>query len=120
MAGRVHQAVSARSRRRRPLAGPGPVTTSRVPLLLRLVAGAFALTLPTAGALAANVDACPQRYEAANGPLAGGIGPADFGAIPEACPATEVAMRMRAALLIASTMPDYYGSILGSAMLRGR
>ena len=89
-------------------------------MLLRLVVGACALMLPMADALAANGDACPQRYEAANGPLAGGIGPADFGAIPEACPATEVAMRARAALLIASTMPDYYGSILGSAMLRGR
>ena len=84
-----------------------------------LVVGGLALTLPAA-ALAANGDACPQSYEAASGPLAGGIGPADFGAIPEACPATEVAMRARAALLIASTMPDYYGSILGSAMLRGR
>jgi len=96
------------------------VTTSRVPLLLRVVIGTCAVVLPTAAALAANGDACPRSYEAANGPLAGGIGPADFGAIPEACPATEVATRARVALLIASTMPDYYGSILGSAMLRGR
>jgi hypothetical protein len=29
-------------------------------------------------------------------------------------------MRARAAVLVASTMPDYYGSILGSATLRGR
>ena len=102
------------------------MTTSHVPRLLRVVRVvrvvivAWALVLPAAAALAANGDACPHSYEAANGPLAGGIGPADFGAIPAACPATEVAMRARAALLIASTMPDYYGSILGSAMLGGR
>ena len=96
------------------------MSVPRAAVVVRLVVAACASTLPAAGALAANGDACPQNYEAANGPLAGGIGPADFGAIPEACPATEVATRARAALLIASTMPDYYGSILGSAMLRGR
>lgn len=96
------------------------MTTSRVPSLLRLLIGAWALAAPAAGALAANGDVCPQGYEAANGPLAGGTGPADFGAIPEVCPATDVAMRARGTLLVASTMPDYYGSILGSVTLRGR
>ena len=98
----------------------GTVSLSRVSTQLRLLAGVLTLAAPAATARAANGDACPLSYEAANGPLAGGTGPADFGAIPDACPATEVAMRARGAMLIASTMPDYYGSILTSAMLRGR
>jgi hypothetical protein len=96
------------------------VSLSRASTLLRLLAGALTLAAPAASARAASGDVCPLGYEAASGPLAGGTGPADFGAIPEACPATDVAMRARGALLIASTMPDYYGSILTSAMLRGR
>jgi len=50
----------------------------------------------------------------------GGNGPADFGAIPEVCGATDGLVRLRGALLIASTMPDYYGSIFAGATLRGR
>jgi hypothetical protein len=80
---------------------------------------ACALALPAAVARASDT-ACPLSYEAANGPLAGGTGPADFGAIPEACAATDATLRLRGALLVASTMPDYYGSILTSATLRGR
>jgi len=63
---------------------------------------------------------CPTVDDPTGGPLAGGTGPADFGAAPEACGATDVALRARGALLIASTMPDYYGSIIGTATARGR
>jgi hypothetical protein len=96
------------------------VSVSRVSTLLRVLTGSLMLVAPMATARAANGDVCPLSYEAANGPLAGGTGPADFGAIPDACPATDVAMRARGAVLIASSMPDYYGSILTSAMLHGR
>jgi len=65
-------------------------------------------------------DVCPRGNDPTAGPLAGGIGPADFGAVPEACGATDASLRLRAGLLVASTMPDYYGSFLGAATLRGR
>jgi hypothetical protein len=83
----------------------------------------FALLLwswPAAGA----TGACPAAGDPAAGPLPGYNGPADFpadfGAVPEACGATDAAVRLRAAMLVAPDMPDYYGSVLGSAMLRGR
>jgi hypothetical protein len=65
-------------------------------------------------------EVCPPRGDIASGPLMGGIGPADFGAVPDACGATDGVLRLRGALLIASTMPDYYGSLFGGATLRGR
>ena len=65
-------------------------------------------------------DVCGEVWEAASGPLPGGIGPADFGAIPEACAASEVALRLRGALLVASSKPDFYGSIIAGAMVRAR
>jgi hypothetical protein len=64
--------------------------------------------------------ACPDGGEAAAGPLPGGDQPADFGAVPEACGGTDVALRLRGALLIARSMPDYYGSVIAGAMFRGR
>jgi hypothetical protein len=76
--------------------------------------------LVTARAEAAAPDACPTENDPAAGPLAGGIGPADFGAVPEACGATDASLRLRGALTVASTMPDYYGSFLGATTLRGR
>lgn len=65
-------------------------------------------------------DVCPKPGDVASGPLMGGNGPADFGAIPEVCGATDGLVRLRGALLIASTMPDYYGSIFAGTTLRGR
>jgi hypothetical protein len=65
-------------------------------------------------------DVCPRGNEPAAGPLAGGIGPADFGAVPEACGATDASLRLRTELVDASTMPDYYGRFIGAATLRGR
>jgi hypothetical protein len=82
------------------------------------IALAGALLATASGARAAEV--CPAAGEAASGPLAGGTGPADFGAIPEACPGFDVTLRARAALLVAAGMPDYFGSILADAMLRAR
>lgn len=52
--------------------------------------------------------------------MMGGTGPADFGAIPEACGATDAELRLRGALAIAPSMPDYFGSIFAGATLRGR
>jgi hypothetical protein len=87
------------------------------------VSGRLAITvlaLLASTRAAAAPDVCPKQNDPAAGPLAGGIGPADFGAVPEACGATDVSARVRGGLLLATTMPDYYGSILGSTTLRGR
>jgi hypothetical protein len=65
-------------------------------------------------------EACPRGGDSLIGPLLGGTGPADFGAVPEVCGATDGLLRLRGALLIASTMPDYYGSIFAGSTLRGR
>jgi hypothetical protein len=48
------------------------------------------------------------------------VGPADFGAIPEACPGGDLALRVRGALLIASSAPDFYGNATAGATLRYR
>ena len=69
---------------------------------------------------ASAADVCAPGDDRAAGPLAGGPGPADFGAVPETCSATDAALRARGSLLVASTMPDYYGSIIGTATLSGR
>ena len=69
---------------------------------------------------ARGADACPKSGDPASGALLGGTGPADFGAVPEVCGATDGVLRLRGALLIASTMPDYYGRIFAGATLRGR
>ena len=69
---------------------------------------------------ASAADVCPRGGDPAAGPLAGGPGPADFGAVPEACGATDALLRFRGALLVATTMPDYYGRVIGVATLRGR
>jgi hypothetical protein len=84
---------------------------SRLVLVVALLLGSRA-----AGA----ADACPRSDDPAAGPLMGGNGPADFGAVPEACGATDGALRLRTSVLVASTMPDFYGSVLGAATLRGR
>ena len=66
----------------------------------------------------AAADGCPSLWEGAAGPLPGGTGPADFGAIPNPCRADELVFRLRTALLSAPSMPDYYGSLIESAMFR--
>lgn len=73
---------------------------------------------------ARGADVCPTSGDSANGPangpLMGGTGPADFGAVPEVCGATDGVLRLRGAAAIAPTMPDYYGSLFAGATLRGR
>jgi hypothetical protein len=54
------------------------------------------------------------------GPLPTGVGPADFGAVPESCPGFDLAVRARATLLVASDAPDYFGLATASAMFRLR
>lgn len=65
-------------------------------------------------------DICPAGNDPTAGPLAGGTGAADFGAVPEACGATGASLRLRGALRDASGMPDYYRSLVGTATLRAR
>jgi hypothetical protein len=84
----------------------------------RVAIAAAVLLLGSRAAVAAGI--CARDADGAAGPLLGGTGPADFGAVPEACGATDGLVRLRGALLIASTMPDYYGSIFAGATLRGR
>lgn len=100
------------------------------PWLAAVVAGTLMLTAGVARAAggpppvdALTLDACPERWEAANGPLAGGAQPtqpADFGAIPEACPASDLALRLRGALVDESGGPGFFGDVLSDAMLRAR
>lgn len=84
----------------------------------RALAAALAVGLAASERLAAG--ACPEPWEAAAGPLPAGVGPADFGAIPEACPASDLALRLRGTLLVASAKPDFYGNASAGAMLRYR
>jgi hypothetical protein len=83
------------------------------------VAVVFVVALTVARA-ANGAEVCPKPADGASGPLLGGIGPADFGAVPEVCGATDGTLRLRGALMIASSMPDYRGSIFAGATLRGR
>jgi hypothetical protein len=80
------------------------------------------LTFLALGAVSARAgaSACPEIWQASGGPLPGGTDAADFGAIPETCGATELTLRLRATALVASTMPDYYGFVSASSMLRLR
>ena len=67
--------------------------------------------------------ACPGRFEAAAGPLAGGTEaeqPADFGAVPDACPGSDLSLRLRGELFDGSAAPDFEGRIIGSATVRAR
>jgi hypothetical protein len=88
-------------------------------LLLGIGGGARAADLP-GGELA---DGCPARWEAASGPLPGGtepMQPADFGAIPEACPGSDLSMRLRSSLLDDSDAPGFFGDVLTDVMARAR
>jgi hypothetical protein len=79
--------------------------------------------LLAAAGLARAETICPPGGEGAAGPLAGGkpaYFPADFGAIPEACPVRDLTLRLRGGLIFAPGMPDYFGSIAADAMLRAR
>ncbi|HVZ75467.1 MAG TPA: hypothetical protein VHJ20_24000 [Polyangia bacterium] len=79
--------------------------------------GALALVLLCARAEA---SPCGDPRDAAGGPLAGGTDGADYGAIPEACAGTDLALRLRGTLLVARDAPDFYGNASGTATLRLR
>lgn len=85
---------------------------ARVALVLWLLGGA--------ARAAPGGAACPQDWEASSGPLPGGNLAADFGAIPETCPGSDIAARLRGALLIASAKPDFYGSVIAGTLVRAR
>ena len=79
----------------------------------------------TAGAARADLagGACPGRFEAAAGPLAGGTEaaqPADFGAVAETCPGSELSLRLRGELFDGSAAPDFEGRIVASGTVRAR
>jgi hypothetical protein len=66
---------------------------------------------------------CPGRFEAAAGPLAGGTEaeqPADFGAVPDACPGSDLSLRLRGELFDGSAAPDFEGRIVASGTVRAR
>jgi hypothetical protein len=68
----------------------------------------------------ARADVCSAPREAAGGPLPGGTDAADFGAIPEACAGTDLALRLRGSLLVASDKPDFFGAVVATSTLRLR
>lgn len=75
------------------------------------------------GSADARADSCPTRWEAASGPLPGGtepMQPADFGAVPEACPGSDLALRLRSSLLDDSDAPGFFGDVLTDVMARAR
>jgi hypothetical protein len=98
-------------------AGPAVTVTSRRSGVAAAAAATLGLLLVARSAGAA---ACPEAWSAAAGPLPAGVGPADFGAVPEACPASEIALRARGTLLVASAAPDFFGSVAAGATLRAR
>jgi hypothetical protein len=75
-----------------------------------------ALCLVTADAGA--TDACDSAQPEAGAPVRVPLGPADFGMVPEACPATAIMLAGRTSILIAED--DFYGMLLAGAGLRGR
>lgn len=64
------------------------------------------------------VCADPRRVDL--GPLPGGTDVADWGAIPESCSGTDVALRLRGSALVASGGPDYFGDVVATSTLRLR
>jgi hypothetical protein len=81
----------------------------------RLVVAAFIL-LPSLSARAQERPCTPQLIDA--GPLLAGPGSADFGQVPEACPATDLFLRLRGELLL--DQDDFHGTVTGGLTLRGR
>jgi hypothetical protein len=86
----------------------------------RAAAIALACAWVCAAAGPASAAVCGEPRRADGGPLPAGIDAADFGAIPETCPGTDLGLRLRATVLVASSMPDYYGALTASSMLRLR
>jgi hypothetical protein len=90
------------------------------PVTARARAARVALLVALAAAPAARADVCADPRRVDGGPLAGGTDGADFGAIPEACAGTDFGLRLRGTLLVASSMPDYFGEVVATSTLRLR
>lgn len=88
------------------------------------VAGlAAGLALAGGARVAQAQQACLPPFDAAANPLAGGtstLSPADFGTVPEVCPAGDASLRLRGELVYAAGAPDFFGRIAGTATLRTR
>jgi len=106
--------------RQNPRTGSGP------PAILRPGAAGLGCVLMIALVSASPARAaggCPERLEAAAGPLAGGTQaeqPADFGAIPEACAGSDLSLRLRGELADHGGAPDFAGDLIGSVTARAR
>lgn len=82
---------------------------------LALAAALGVLALPHAARAS---GPCDSPLPEAGVPIRTPHGPADFGTVPEACPATAAALRGRLGLLIAEE--DYYGGVETGGGLRAR
>ncbi|HSS37193.1 MAG TPA: hypothetical protein VLT58_00345 [Polyangia bacterium] len=97
--------------------GPGPALNAR------RAAALIAAALLVATAARAEAEGCAPAGDAAAAPLPGGtttFNPADFGNVPEICPAGEASLRLRGELVDASGAPDFFGRLVGSATFRVR
>lgn len=101
--------------------GSGPAVTRRLATSAAVLALTLAATAAPAHAQATTACASPGAANA--NPLAGGtstFNPADFGSVPEVCPAGEASLRLRGELVNASAAPDFFGRIIGTATFRAR
>lgn len=83
---------------------------------MRTIAAALALSSLFVAANAAAL--CEPDARDPSAPARIGFGPAGFGSLPEACPATEIALQGDATILVATE--EFYGSIAAGATVRGR
>lgn len=104
--------------------GPGPAVIASQVGRAAAVAVQVALLATLAPPARADTPAgCLAAGDAASAPLAGGtttFNPADFGTVPEVCPAGEATLRLRGELVDASGAPDFFGRIVGSATVHAR
>jgi len=104
--------------------GPGPAVIGPAGRRAAVFAvGLAGLAIAARPARADGPAGCLAPTDAAAAPLAGGtttFNPADFGNVPEVCPAGEASLRLRGELVNASGAPDFFGRIVGSATVHAR
>jgi hypothetical protein len=81
-------------------------------------AGLIGLTVALATSRTASADPCRSAQPEAGAPARLSFGPAGFGSLPEACPATEASLQGFGTLLVA--MEDFYGLIDAGLAPRAR
>ena len=88
----------------------------------RLALGVAVVAALVGGAAPARAGGpvCAAPRDAAGGPLPGGNDAADYGAIPESCAGTDLGMRLRGSVLVASANPDFFGDVVATSTLRLR